>query len=294
MKFGDAMRLAQSTDWIKPRYHDYLNGPRDVAGEEYWMRKLLVRPERDRTNSWAASGAGHCLRQRQFAFLGLSRKKPDDHAMNIFLNGTWVHMRHQVVGLTAGYLREAEVSLKNTEHNLVGTMDAIDTTGTPVEYKSINANGYAAVRAFGVKAEHNEQIHSYMLAGGFDAARVVYENKNTNDILEFHVERDSMVIAKVEEDLNFLNTATAAGVLLPILPECHKKEGQYRWCPYASQCLTASPENNWRDMSEKSDTPATSSSASGSPMSPSPWASLRITETSSPNSAGTGTSFSAE
>jgi hypothetical protein len=293
VKFGDAMRLAQSQDWIKPRYHEYLKGPRDVAGEQKFTAQLLAKPERDRTQSWAASGAGTCLRARQFSYLGLTQKKPDDHAQNIFLNGHWVHMRHQVVGLTAGYLKEAEVPLRHKAFNLVGTMDAIDTTDTPVEYKSINQNGYGTVRAFGVKTEHKYQVHSYMLAGGFKGARVVYENKNTNDILEFYVERDSEIIMQIQDELIELNLATQNEHLLPMLEECKRKEGKYRWCPYASQCPTAGREMSWAEIPVRSVTLPMSSSASDSPTSRSPQASLRITGSSSTNSRATGTSSSA-
>jgi hypothetical protein len=277
MKFGDAMRIAQSTDWIKPRYYEYLKGKRDVAGEQMVTEALLGVPERDRTKSWAASGAGKCLRQRQFSFLGLKGKSPDEHSLNIFLNGTWVHMRHQVVGTVAGYLQAVEEPLVNTELNLRGTMDAVDSTGIPVEYKSINQHGYATVRAFGPKADHNEQLHSYMLAGGFEAGRVVYENKNTNDILEFFVKKDPEKIGKIYRELDSLNKATGAKTLLPMLAECTKKEGQYRWCPFASQCLTASQQLSWMESPVKSGTHPTSSSEQSSLMSPSPPVSLRIT-----------------
>lgn len=257
MKFGEAMRMAKGEDWIKPRYHKYITGERDIEGEQRHAKHLLAIPNRDRTKSWSASAAGTCLRARQFAYLGLPGKPPDEHAMEIFLNGTWVHLRHQVVGLTAGYLVAAEVPLINTDLNLRGTMDAIDLTGSVVEYKSINQNGFGTVRQFGPKDEHKLQVHSYMLAGDFEQARIIYENKNTNDIKEFLVPRDENLILDVRSDLEELNLATENGTLLPILPECHRKEGRYRWCPFASQCLEI---RGFQEVLEKSAIPATSSS----------------------------------
>lgn len=270
MRFGDAMRMATSEDWIKPRYYEYLARRRDVPAEQKFALSLLGLPERDRTNSWAASGAGKCLRQRQFGYLGLSQRKPEQHSLNIFLNGTWTHIRHQVVGLAASYLRQVEVPLVNKKLNLRGTMDAIDITGIPVEYKSINQNGFMGVRQFGPRSDHLAQIHSYMYAGGFSSARMVYENKNTNDLLEFHVQRSDEQTEQVLGDLDMLNAATGAGVLLPMLDECTRKEGQYRWCPYASQCPMAGPEVFSTENLERSDTRPTSSSESGSPTSLSP------------------------
>lgn len=282
------MRIAKTMDWIRPRYAAYLAGPRDVAAEQTHMTRLLAIGERDRTRSWSPSGAGKCLRQRQFTFLGMYSKPPDEHGANIFLNGTWVHLRHQTVGLAAGYLADAEIPVSNAHYNLVGTMDALDSKGIPVEYKSINQNGFSEVRSFGVKREHRHQINSYMLASGAEAFRVVYENKNTNDLLEFFVERDEAEIEAVREDLNILNEATSNHRLLPMLAECTRKEGAYRWCPFASRCPTAAS----KDFPEMSDTPGTSSSASDSPVFLSRPVSLR-SRPSSPSSTSTGTSSSA-
>jgi len=283
VKFGDAMRMATNTDWIKPRYYAYLKGKRNVAVEQQVTVAMLSIPERDRTKSWGASGAGKCLRQRQFSWIGLPQQPPDEHSLNIFLNGTWLHMRHQAVGMAAGYLDDLEVPLENKQYNLRGTMDAIDSTGIPVEYKSINQNGFAGVRAYGVRADHNQQLHSYFLAGGFTQGRVLYENKNTNDILEFHVTADTEVLYKVRDDLDTLNLATHNQYLLPMLDECTRKEGAYRWCPYASQCLTAGRDLSWRETPGTLDIPATFSSDSVSPMSPSQLDSLRTTDKSSLN-----------
>lgn len=262
MKFGEAMRIAQGTDWVIPRYYKYLQGRRDRDVEAMHTAVLLTRGERDRTRSFSASGAGGCLRARIFAWLDAPAKKHSEDTMAIFLNGHWVHMRHQVVGLSAGYLIAAEVPVYREDLNLVGTMDALAVDDVPVEYKSINQNGFMQVRQFGPRSDHVMQVHAYMLAGDYAGARVVYENKNTNDLLEFYVERDEEIIGKVYRELDSLNKATLGKYLLPMLDECTRKEGAYRWCPFASQC----PKGT--DLyPEMSDIPATSSSGSDSPAS---------------------------
>ena len=83
-----------------------------------------------------------------------------------------------------------------------------------------------------------------MLAGAYQGFRVVYENKNTNDLLEFYVERDEGEIQHVVDDLEKLNTATENLTLIPMLTECTKKEGVYRWCPFASRC----PKADFQDL----------------------------------------------
>lgn len=256
MKFGEAMRIAKGTDWIIPRYYEYLMGRRDHQAEVMHTSTLLARPERDRTRSFSASGAGGCLRARIFSWLDAPAKKHSEDTMAIFLNGHWVHMRHQVVGLSAGYLKAAEISVTNEDFNLVGTMDALAVDGVPVEYKSINQNGYSRVTSFGVDTAHLEQTHSYMLAGGYDSFRVVYENKNTNYLKEFKVDRDEDIITKVKADLIQLNESIHEEKLPPMLEECIEKTGRYRYCPFASVC----PKANFKELKERLDTRATSSS----------------------------------
>lgn len=258
MKFGEAMRIAQGTDWVIPRYYKYLQGRRDRDVEAMHTAVLLTRGERDRTRSFSASGAGGCLRARIFAWLDAPAKKHSEDTMAIFLNGHWVHMRHQVVGLSAGYLIAAEVPVYREDLNLVGTMDALAVDDVPVEYKSINQNGYSRVASYGVEDAHLEQTHSYMLAGGYDAFRVVYENKNTNTLKEFHVKRDESLIAKVTSDLERLNESIRDKKLPPMLDECKEKTGRYRYCPFASVCRKAS----FQELQERLDTRAMSSSES--------------------------------
>lgn len=231
------MKIAQGTDWIRPRYLDYISGKRDRVKEIEHMAHLMRVPDRDRTRSWAASGAGTCLRARQFAWWGMPAKKPSKDLMNIFENGHAVHRRHQSIGLAAGYLSDAEIPFWDKTVNLRGTMDAMSSDGVPVEYKSINSNGFRTIASFGADPKHNEQMHSYMWLGGFDAFRIVYENKDTNAIREFLVKRDEGVIASVRVDINALNEANTDEKLIAPLPECQAREGRYRQCPFAEICL---------------------------------------------------------
>lgn len=259
MKFGEAMRIAQGTDWVIPRYYKYIQGKRDLDAEAMHTAVLLTRPERDRTRSFSASGAGGCLRARIFSWLDAPAKKHSEDTMAIFLNGHWVHMRHQVVGLSAGYLISAEVPVYRPDLNLVGTMDALAVDDIPVEYKSINQNGYSRVASYGVDENHLEQTHSYMLAGDYDSFRVVYENKNTNYLKEFKVHRDESIITKVRTDLIQLNESIHDETLPPMLDECKEKKGRYRYCPFASVCPTA----RFQELKERLDTRVTSSSVNG-------------------------------
>lgn len=238
MKLGKAMALAKQENWLINKYLDYLQ-VRDIKAEAEWISKIQNRPERVREGSWSASSAGTCLRQRQFTFLGFPKKRIDDRTMNIFANGDFVHLRHQAAGLVHGYVTEVEVPVRVPSFNLRGTMDGLLSNGAIAEFKSINHYGFSQVQSFGAQEKHVLQVHSYMLASERESAHIVYEDKDTNTLKEFVVNRDESKIHDVVRDLEKLNEATENKKLLPMLAECRNFKGAYNYCPYARICENA-------------------------------------------------------
>lgn len=239
MKLGSVLKVAKGDWYIIPRYNEWVTKHRDMERERDTLVEIMTRPKRVRKGSFSASGAGQCLRRRQLAFLGLPQKRPNEQTMNIFANGDYVHLRHQVAGLMDGYLTGAEVSVTKGEHMLTGTMDGVVDDGTLGEYKSINSRGFANITAYGPKEEHEEQTHSYMLASGLPAARIVYENKDTQELKEFLVPENPKITAKVVRDLEQLNEAAIKQELLPMREDCAAGKGAIKQCPYATECPLA-------------------------------------------------------
>lgn len=243
MRLGEAARLAAGENWLMPRYEDYVvnkeNDPGWLEKERDALVQIMTRAERIRTKTFSASGAGRCGRERQFAYLGKPRRRLEPKGANIFANGDYMHLRHQVAGLVSGYLTEAEHFVTNDEWGLTGTIDAITTTGAIAEFKSINARGYQSITTWGPKREHEEQIHSYMLLSGLDTAWLLYENKDTQQMKEFRVERDEFLMDKVKRELDDLRRANEQEELLPMLPECVDHQGAWRWCDYRDICPLA-------------------------------------------------------
>lgn len=240
MSLGKRMQVAKGDLKIIPLYEEWLyKHSRDLNTHHNIMGEIITRPERVRENSFSASGAGQCLRRRQFSFLGEPQTKPDEKTMNIFVNGDFVHLRHQIAGLQMGYFVTAETLLHNEKYRLVGTADAVMDDGGIGEIKSINENGFRGVMTYGATKDHNEQVHSYMLASGADHARILYENKNTNELKEFLIKRNPQTVQKVVDDLVLLNEYTDNKTLVPPHAECIEKKGMYRTCPFRQTCLTA-------------------------------------------------------
>lgn len=243
MKLGEAARLAAGDNWLLPRYEDYVvHKEKDrqwLAKERDALQQIMTRTERIRTNTLSASGAGRCQRERQFSYLGKPRRKLEPKGANIFANGDYMHLRHQVAGLVSGYLTEAEYFVTNEEWGLTGTVDAITTDGDIAEFKSINARGYSSVLTWGPKRDHEEQIHSYMLLTGIKTAWLLYENKDTQQLKEFRVDQDDFLMDKVKRELTQVREAISEERLLPMLEPCTEEKGPWRWCDYRDICPVA-------------------------------------------------------
>lgn len=239
MKLGSIVKVSKGDWYIIPRYNEWVTGHRNLEKERDTLVDIMTRPKRVREGSFSASGAGQCLRRRQLAFLGFKQIRPNEQSMNIFANGDYVHLRHQVAGLMDGYLTGAEVSVVNEHFHLTGTMDGVVDDEAVAEYKSINSRGFANITAYGPKSEHLEQTHSYMLASGRDKTRIVYENKDTQELKEFLVHEDPKIELKVIEDLQILNEARIDQELLPMQEDCKVGTGAIKSCPYAKVCPLA-------------------------------------------------------
>lgn len=260
MKLGSIVKVSKGDWYIIPRYNEWVTEGRDLETEKRTLVDIMTRPKRVREGSFSASGAGQCLRRRQLAYLGYKQIRPNEQTMNIFANGDYVHLRHQVAGLMEGYLLGAEVSVAHEHFHLTGTMDGVVDDESIGEYKSINSRGFASVTAYGVKEDHDEQIHSYMIASDRTTARVVYENKDTQELKEFRVEQRPETTLKVIRDLEILNEARIDHELLPMQEDCAAGKGAIKTCPYATVCPLAKYASQRRKRSIRvlSSTPSAS------------------------------------
>lgn len=240
VKLADVAKSQRGEYWVTSRYYEFIQNQRNIEAERDALQTIMTRPPRVRINTFSASGAGRCLRERQLAFMGIKRMPNDEKSANIFANGDYVHLRYQVAGLVGGWLEQAEVPAFLPEYQLSGTLDGMLINGHGLEVKSINDRGFTEIATFGPKHDHLFQTHSYMLAKQLDTFHIVYENKNTNQVKEFLIHRDEKLIDQIVRELEELNSATAAGVLLPMQPNCVLQTGsQYSWCQYRKSCPSA-------------------------------------------------------
>lgn len=222
------------------RHEEWLRKDEQLSADSIaFIARELAKEGRDRRGSFSASGLGSCPRQQQFTYLGLSKMPQSGQRQAVLLNGTFVHLRLQAAGLTAGWLAEAEVPIPENPLGLKGTMDGVIDEGSVLEAKSQNSWGYKRLSGMTeAKPEHVFQVGTYLVTTGRDKGVVLYENKDNQEVKEFVVERDEALEEKIIRRAMTLQSKTADGELFDPLPDCLNKKGWvYDYCPFKDRCL---------------------------------------------------------
>lgn len=267
MKLGQLLGAYQSELKITPRHEEWLRTNPNASYTELAREFLgteIGKPQRDRTNTFSASGQGQCPRRRQFAFLGMPEGSHfNSRTISIFHNGVWTHLRWQLAGLSAGWLVHAEVPARDDVLMLTGTLDGITDDGWGVEIKSINSNGYNRVFTYGIKVEHKAQADAYLLMTDLPGFCFIYENKDTQDYREIVYHRDEEALKIIRAAQQRLAEATHARVLFGVKGACEEQTGtEYLQCPFRSTCLSV---RNWTHAEQVRDQMKEEACTSGEP-----------------------------
>jgi hypothetical protein len=243
LKFGELIKKTNPGLVVSPRYDAWMTknaNPHYTAEALEHATKELAKQAtpRDRRGTFSASSLNTCRRKQQFTFLGMPELPPTAKQAAIFQNGTFMHIRWQMAGISEGWLPQAEVPVPHNEMTLSGTMDGIAYDGTIVEFKSINTNGFSSVNTFGVKEDHLAQGGTYLACTDAEKVSFVYEDKNTQEYKEIVKTRDELPIREIKQQAEELWTETMAHRLYEPLGSCEEKTGfRYTNCPFREQCL---------------------------------------------------------
>ena len=77
---------------------------------------------------------------------------------------------------------------------------------------------------------------AYAICTGYSRVRFLYENKNTQDAVEFAWDVTDEYRANVLHTWETLNSLTDNRTLAPMLKECLNERGEYRWCDFRKMC----------------------------------------------------------
>lgn len=269
MKLGKLIAAIKTDLPVTPRHEAWLASnatPTYSAGAKSFLAAEIGKEQRDRTRSFSASSAGSCHRRRVLAWLGVPESRgPSSRLVSIFHNGTYMHLRWQLAGLSAGWLAAPEVFAGNAHLNLKGTLDGVLDTGEGLELKSINSYGFSYLMSAGKpKAAHVYQITAYFLMTEIERFSVIYENKDTQDYREFVVTRKDAPVAQAIEEFERLNYAVDFEELPEVKDACWAGEGtEYLQCPFRDNCPTIRSWSHAQELALIPHPPSPDSPAAG-------------------------------
>jgi hypothetical protein len=244
LKFGEMLRVQKPELVISQRHDEWLkHNSNPVYSREalaFGMDQLALQAKpRDRRGTISASSLNSCRRKQQFTFLGMPELPPTPKLAQIFQNGTFMHVRWQMAGLTAGWLAEGEVPVGENPLGLSGTMDGLLDDDSVAEFKSINTNGFSSVNTFGAKEDHIAQVGTYMVATGREKSSILYEDKNTQEFKEIVVHLTPGLEADVRLSADIIWSYISDGKLAEPLATCEERTGyRFTGCPFRDVCLS--------------------------------------------------------
>lgn len=251
------IRVASVKSLITPRLTGWLaNHGEGVVVEDEETAALLVRlasPGKSRSGAFHPSQLYQCPRRQMFDFHGVAGLKAyNPQLQNIFNDGTWRHMRWQIMLLNAGILTRAEVGVEFPQYNLQGSVDGLnDDERWMFELKGTSQ--YGRIKKSGQPLDaHTKQINAYLWTLGLDRCVVIYEDKSSQDWTEMEVHRDEKIVLEVTDILEGLNTHLSDDSLPEVLDDCKVGQGTaFQNCPYAHICRKAKTGEDAIKLSEK-------------------------------------------
>lgn len=234
---------------MTPTIEEFLRvNPEGVVWDEAGYRLFREIVERGKGNTAAeragrfgASSRGKCERKQIFTFLGMpGGRLLDAETQNLFNDGKWRHLRWQMMGVQSGALTHAEWPTTMKKYRVKVSMDGLNANDAWIfELKGDRDFSRSMTE---VPEDHDLQIHTMLLATGWDRASYVMEDKKTQQWREIVITRNPATIVKVRDELERLNDHVERHVLPDVLPACTQGAGPYRTCDYGPQCI-----ERWRD-----------------------------------------------
>lgn len=160
------------------------------------------KPYTKKRTGFAPSDTNDCARRAVYLFRGITfNPTKDARTLRVFGNGHGFHERissyFEEMGIVIS--KEEEISLVDPPIPKAFIDMIIDWHGpTILEFKSIGEDGFAWRKQLNKpKDDHVQQVRIYGRIKQIDRMFIIYENKNTQEILIFKVEQDDEAINKL-------------------------------------------------------------------------------------------------
>lgn len=239
-------KVADDTGFTPTKLVDALNaGYLTQRRPDKWTQKKTFSP--------SSIGYGHavCPRYWYLAFDGGDFvENGDGMGVAIMANGTAAHARIQGALKAAGVLIAEEVEIKLADPPIRGFMDVlirIDDDTVVGEIKTTSENIFNAKRTSGKpSANHLFQILIYMKATGRKKGFLLYENRNTLEVLVIEVDFSEANEAILENALDWMRMVYKAWQdrEFPTRPYRSQTVKVCANCPLNKVCWEDNPEGD--------------------------------------------------
>jgi len=228
---------------VSPRLDRWLlDHPEGIVIRSLSDKTLLARLVGDSSNAQrtarlGSSNRGTCLRQQVFRFLGMPGLASADAALqNLFNDGTWRHIRHQMMGMMGGWFTDVEVKATLPQWNVGTSLDGENTDeGWGFELKG--TSNFGRIVEYDIPHGHMLQMTTAMMAGELDRMVYMAEDKRTQQWKEIIIQRDPALVREVKDELNRVTDAIEDERLPKVLDACKIGKGpEYQQCPFRRFC----------------------------------------------------------
>lgn len=154
-----------------------------------------------------------CHRATLFHFASMPKLPPTPQQQDNMDEGSWLHLKYQMEGISAGYIASAETWDFDPDLRYGMKDDGILYEDSLLELKFVNAKKYAAIlngdrrynQSPGPLPAHVLQVTGGMMLKGKPVASLVYVNKEDSTFIEYripYVQDNFNVLLTLLDDLN--------------------------------------------------------------------------------------------
>lgn len=209
---------------------------------EHAMRVLTRRHQVERGGRFSPSSLGECPRRVLFGYAGAPQIPPDPDQQDLMNMGSRDHLFWQMEGLSAGYLKTAELYAHDPELDLGGSLDGVLVDDSILELKTVRERVYMAVVSKDKcpKYEHLIQFEAYSYLTDMEWGSIVYQNRESGMCFEFRVKTDPRRREQMLQLVETLQGHVEVDDLPQMLHDCEMRVGYtYKSCPFRLYCPTA-------------------------------------------------------
>lgn len=197
-------------------------------------------------------GHGNCPRYWYIAFDGAEfEESTDSMGFANMANGTAAHERLENLFESAGILEGKEIEAKLEDPPIRGYIDALTSwNNAVVEFKTTRQESYQIKQTTKRPSpNHLVQILIYMVITGRDAGFIIYENKNTQELLVIPVEKTKENVELINYVFNWLRETRKSWVdqnipVRPYRPTKGKIHQVCQSCPVKKACYEEYPDGD--------------------------------------------------